>query len=130
MAGFIFINAGILYGISQVIAYLNTGADRSKMLHLDTKRDRYYVPEVIWDTIENPGRPIEAATQRKIEEDYLDAWYVKNTAFFTGTDAGIFDHYTASAREKVHELIEQNREDHTTIESTTLSHHLTLEFYH
>ena len=129
IAGFIFINAGILYGISQVIAYLNRGADRSKMLHLDTKRDRYYVPEVIWDTIENPGRPIEAATQRKIEEDYLDAWYVKNTAFFTGTDAGIFDHYTASAREKVHELIEQNREDHTTIESTTLSHHLTLEFY-
>jgi hypothetical protein len=129
IVGFILINAGILFGISQVIAYLNTGADRAQMLRLDIVKERQYVPKVKWESIENPGRPMEEASQQKIEKDYLDAWYVKNTAFFTGNGAGIFDHYTASAREKIHELIDQNKEDNTLIESTTLSHHLSLEFY-
>lgn len=129
VTGFILINCGILFGISQVIAYLNTGADRSKMLHLDTARSRYYVPEVTWEAIENPGRSLEKANKQKIEEDYLDAWYVKNTAFLTGNDAGIFDHYTAAARAKVRGLIAQHQENNTYIESTTLSHHLTFEFY-
>lgn len=129
LTGFILINAGILFGISQVIAYLNTGADRTKMLHLDLERERYYVPEVIWESIENPGRPLEAFNQRKIEEDYLNAWYVKNVACFTGDDVGIFDHYTSAARKKVRDLIAQHNAEKTHIESTTLSHNLTLEFY-
>ena len=129
IAGFILINTAILFGISQVIAYLNTGADRSKMLHLDTVKERQYVPEVSWESIENPGRPMETANQRVIEEDYLDAWYVKNTAYFTGNDNGVFDHFTASARAKVRAIIMQHQQDNSYIESTTLSHHLSLEFY-
>lgn len=129
LAGFILINTAILFGISQVIAYLNTGADRSKMVHLDTTKERNYVPEVIWQSLENPGRPIEDASKRKIEEDYLDAWYVKNTAYSTGNDAGIFDHYTASARQKVRAHITQLKTEDTYIESTTIAHHLSLEFY-
>jgi len=54
---FVSINAGILYGISQVLAFLNTGADRSQILHLDLTKEQYYTPEVIWESIENPGRP-------------------------------------------------------------------------
>ncbi len=129
LAGFILINTGILFGISQVIAYLNTGADRSKMLHLDVTSEHHYIPEVTWLSIENPGRPIEITNQQKIEEDYLDAWYVKNIAFFTGNDAGIFDHFTASAREKIRELLAHNVATKTYIENTTLSHNITLEFY-
>ena len=129
MVAFLALNAGILFGISQLLAYLNTGADRSTMLHLDLKRENYYVPEVIWESIENPGRPLELANQNKIEQDYLDAWYVKNQALFTGDDAGIYDHYTNSARVKVREIIAHNASENITIESTTLSHHLTLDFY-
>lgn len=129
LAGFILINTGILFGVSQIIAYLNTGADRSKMLHLDTVKEQHYVPEVTWESTQNPGRPLEEATQLTIERDYLDAWQVKNNALFTGNDARIFDHFTASARTKVSDLITQNVENYTYIESTTLSHHLSLEFY-
>lgn len=129
IAGFILINAGILYGISQVIAYLNTGADRSKMLHLDVAREDRHIPEVIWEAIDNPGRPMEEANLLKIEEDYIDAWHTKNIAFFTGNDAGIYDHFTADAREKLTDLVHLNNEQNTYIETTTLSHHLTLEFY-
>ena len=129
LIGFILINAGVLFGISQVIAYLNTGADRSKMLHLDVTREDRYIPEVTWQSLDNPGRPMEEANRKKIEEDYLDAWLVKNTAFFTGNDAGIFDHYTASAREKVTALVNLNKEQNTYLETITLSHNLSLEFY-
>ena len=129
LSGFILINAGILYGISQVIAYLNSGADRSKMLHIKNDRTRSYIPEITWESLKNPGRPMEAATQKAIEEDYLDAWFVKNNAFFTGDDTGIFDHYTASARTKIGDLLALNKEQHTTIETTTIAHHLSLEFY-
>ena len=129
LGGFILINSGVLYGVSQVIAFLNTGADRSKMLHLDETKDRHYVPEVTWESIENPGRPMEKANLASIEEDYLDAWYVKNRAFYTGEDAGIFDHYTERARGKVLDLLALNNETNTYIEGTTLTHYLSVEFY-
>lgn len=126
---FLAVNAVIIYGISQVIAYLNTGADTSKMLHLDLARTDYYLPEVIWENIDNPGRPLEPANQLKIEQDYLDAWYVKNLALENNNNDGVYDHYTESAREKVNALIEHNTAQHIQIKSTTLSHNITLEFY-
>ena len=129
LAAFVLVNAGILYGISQIIAYLNTGADRSKMLHLDVARGEYYLPDMNWQSIANPGRPLEQANQTKIENDYLDAWYVKNTALFTQEPAGIYDHYTSSARKKLLDLIDYNAKNKVSIQTTTLSHHLNLEFY-
>lgn len=127
--GFLALFAGLLFGMGQLLAYLNTGADRSSMLHLDLERENYYVPYVSWLSVENPGRPLEPANQIKIEQDYLDAWYVKNQALFSGNDAGIYDHYTKSARAKVRELIKYNKEHKISIESTTLKHNLTLDFY-
>lgn len=129
IAVFIFLNAGVIYGISQVIAYLNTGADSSKMLHLDVARTDYYLPDVTWVSIDNPGRPMEAANQQKIEQDYLDAWYVKNLALENNNIDGIYDHYTETARKKVNALIEYNAAQNISIQSTTLSHHITLDFY-
>ncbi|MBE15640.1 MAG: glycosyl hydrolase family 5 [Cytophagaceae bacterium] len=127
--GFLGINAAVLFGISQVMAYLNTGADRAKMLHLDSNEKRPYIPETIWTSLDNPGRPIEKANLTKIERDYLDAWQAKNDAFFTGDTRGIFDHYTTKARAKIEALITANSDTKTFIETTTHRHHLALEFY-
>ena len=129
IAGFILLNTGIIYGISQVIAYLNTGADRQNMLHLDISKNSLYIPDVTWQSIKNPGRPLELTTKKKIEKDYLDAWATRNNAFFTGNDTGIFDHFSKNARNKIYDLLTFNKEHDTHIESTTLSHHITLEFY-
>jgi len=126
---FVLVNAGILYGISQIIAYLNTGADKSTMLHLDAKRGDYYLPDVTWESVDNPGRPLEPANQTRLEQDYLDAWYVRNNALFTGDETGINDHYTSSARVKLKELMAFNQANGISIETTTLAHHPTLEFY-
>jgi len=126
---FVLVNAGILYGISQIIAYLNTGADKTTMLHLDAKRGDYYLPDVIWESVENPGRPLKPTNQTRLEQDYLDAWYVRNNALFTGDETGINDHYTSSARGKLKELIALNQANGIKVESTTLAHHPSLEFY-
>ncbi len=129
LSGFFLINAAILFGISQITAYLNTGADRSKMLHIEVERQQHYIPEVIWESIENPGRPIDETNKNKIEQDYLDAWYAKNIAFYTGNDSGLVDHYTKNACQKIGELLSIQNDLNTYSEITTLSHHLTLEFY-
>jgi len=126
---FVSINAGILYGISQVLAFLNTGADRSQILHLDLTKEQYYTPEVIWESIENPGRPLEPFNQSKIEQDYLDAWYARNIAFMNYDQSLIPDHYTSNARIKLYESLQENSNKQIIVESTTLAHHLTLEMY-
>lgn len=127
--GFVGINAAVLFGISQVVAYLNTGADRAKMLHLDGNEQRPYIPETVWTSLDQPGRPIEKANLTKIERDYLDAWQAKNEAFFTGDNQGLFDHYTEKARAKIEALIAINTDANSSIETTTHQHHLALEFY-
>jgi len=126
---FILLNAAVIYGISQVIAYLNTGADSSKILHLDIERTDYYLPEVTWVSIDNPGRPLETENQKKIEQDYLDAWYVKSLGLENNNMDGIYDHFTKSARKKVNDLIAYNTAHKIAIRSTTLNHHITLDFY-
>lgn len=126
---FILLNGGVLYGISQVLAFLNTGADRSQILHLDLTKEQYYTPEVTWESIENPGRPLEPFNQAKIEQDYLDAWYTRNVAFMNYDQTAIPDHYTSSARVKLYESLQENSNQQITVENTTLAHHLTLEMY-
>lgn len=129
LSAFIVINAGVIYGISQVYVYLNTGADRYQILHLDVVSDQYYTPDIKWSTIENPGRPLEPFNQQKIEKDYLDAWYIRTISFKTGGHHGIEDHYTSKARQKLYETLEENNTQEIYIEATTLTHDLSLEFY-
>ncbi|MEP0263737.1 cellulase family glycosylhydrolase [Dokdonia sp.] len=126
---FVILNAGVLYGIGQVLAFLNTGADRSQILHLDLTREQYYTPEITWESIENPGRPLEPFNQTKIEQDYLDAWYVRNTAFMSYDQTAIEDHYTQNARIKIYESLQENIDKQIKIENTTLTHDLSLEMY-
>jgi len=126
---FIAVNAFILFGISNILAFLNTGADRSTMLHVELKSKDVYLPKVNWTSLENPGRPIEMPTLNKIEQDYLDAWYVRNVTYKTNNPYGIEDFYTDSARVNIFETIKLNKPNKIHIDATSISHQPKLEFY-
>jgi hypothetical protein len=119
----------IISGISSLFAYLNTGADRSSMLHTKLKKIEQYTPEFIWSPLNNEGRPMDQLVLKQIENDYLDAWYVKLLAYKTNTTIGVKDYYTDNARENIFAFIELNSKEDVTVESTTLHHHPTLDFF-
>ena len=119
----------IVFGISAIYSYLNTGADRSSLLHTKIEAKEHYTPKVTWETISNEGRPIDEQTLKTIESDYLEALYVKHVAFKTNLKEGISDFYSANARATIFNTIDLNAAKNTTIESTTLEHHLTLTFF-
>lgn len=126
---YILIIALIISGLSALFAYLNTGADRSTILHTEIKKIDQYLPKVMWSELNNEGRPMDDVTLKKIEHDYLDAWYVKHIANKTNLKNGIEDFYTDNARENLYKFIDLNLSKNITIESTTLEHHPTLEFF-
>ena len=126
---FVGVNALILFGISSVWSYLNTGADRSSRLHLNIDEVRSYLPKVEWDTTKVEGRPIEPLTLAEIERDYLNGWYVKNTALFTNNRYGISDYFTDSARVKLQRILDLNKSNQATFKQTSLNHHPKLDFY-
>ncbi|MFK7834094.1 MAG: cellulase family glycosylhydrolase [Winogradskyella sp.] len=129
LLSYVIIIALVIYGFGALYSYLNTGADRSKMLHTEIKQVDQYLPEIQWAPLTNEGRAIDEQTLNKIENDYLDAWYVKYVAFKTNTKKGIDDYYTDSASENIYSIIAINSENKTTIEATTLEHHPNLEFF-
>jgi len=111
------------------MTYLNTGADKSKMLNLSLKSESAYKPHLIWSDTLNPSRPLEKPTQKRVAQDYLNAWYVREVALANNEFKGIEDYYTQSARQKVESLLNQNLQAKTYIEGTSLNHNLQLEFY-
>lgn len=126
---YIAIIALVLFGIGSLFSYLNTGADRSTMLHTEIKKVDQYLPKLEWAPLNNEGRPMDTQTLNALQNDYLDAWYVKHVAYKTNTLTGIEDYYTESARENITALVTQNKSNHITIQGTTLEHHITLDFF-
>jgi len=126
---FLVLNGLVIYGISSIFSYLNTGADRSTMLHLPAKLSSSYRPLVIWSTFENEGRPMEKQTLGEIERDYLKSWFVRNDALSTNNHYGVEDYYTDSARVKLFRVLDFNKENSTAIKTTTIEHHPHLDFY-
>ncbi|PKA96964.1 cellulase (glycosyl hydrolase family 5) [Flavobacteriaceae bacterium MAR_2009_75] len=126
---FVGVNALILFGISSVWSYLNTGADRSSRLHLNLEEVQTYLPKVVWDTSRVEGRPIEPRTLAKIERDYLNGWYVKNTALFSNNRYGVKDYFTDSAQAKVSKILDYNSSNKSSFKQTTLEHNPKLDFY-
>lgn len=126
---FLAINALVLFGISSVWSYLNTGADRSTLLHIGGEKSPIYLPEVVWDTTSVEGRPIEKQTLAKIERDYLNGWYVKNASLATNNQYGIADYFTESARTKLYKILDTNKQKGATFVQTTLEHWPELNFY-
>ena len=45
---FVLIISFILFGISAVWVYLNTGADRGNILHAELKNEEVYLPKITW----------------------------------------------------------------------------------
>ena len=129
IASYILIIAIIISGVSALIGYLNTGADRSTMLHTELKKIEQYIPKVEWSPLANEGRLIDEESLNNLENDYLDAWYVKQVAYKNNTTEGIKDYYTDNARKNIYAFIELNTSNNITIESTSLEHHPTLEFF-
>ncbi|ALM07466.1 glycosyl hydrolase family 5 [Sediminicola sp. YIK13] len=126
---FLAINALILFGISSVFSYLNTGADRADMLHLESPMAEVYLPKMEWAQTKSYGRPMEEQTLQKIQKDYLSAWHVRNQAFMNNEQQGISDYYTDSTQQKIYRIIDLNKANGTSVKGTTLDHHPTLEFY-
>ena len=129
MLTYVLIISILLFLISAVYSFLNTGADRSKMLHTEVKKIEQYLPKVIWKNDGNEGRRISQQKINAVENDYLDAWYVKNIAYKTNTKVGIEDYFTESARENIYAILKYNKLNNIYTESTTLEHHLDLEFF-
>ena len=129
IVSFLGVNALLLFGISSVWSYLNTGADRSTRLHVSLGQELRYTPEVRWDTTHVEGRPIEKETLIKIERDYLNGWYVKNTALATNDPHGLADYFTDSAQTKIYDLLTFNKANGDAFEQTSLAHHPQLKFY-
>lgn len=119
----------IVFGVSAIFSYLNTGADRSKMLHTEIKKIDQYLPKVTWSTFNNEGRIMDSQTLNSLENDYLDAWYVAHISYLTNTTKGIEDYYTESARKNLFNIINSNKLEEISIDATTLEHHLTLDFF-
>lgn len=126
---FIGLNILLLLGLSRILEYLNSGADRSTMLHLEKETVSTYLPKVNWISLKNPAREMEKSTLNKIERDYLFAWYIKNNAFQNNDSTGIDDFYTQNTRINLKNTIAYNRKNNISIESTTLKHNPKLEFY-
>lgn len=119
----------ILYGVAAIFTYLNTGADRSKILHTEIKKVDQYLPEVSWLPLNNEGRTMDVQTLNAIKNDYLDAWYIKHTTFNTNTAVGVEDYFTKSARQNIYNIIDVNTKAGTNIQGTTLKHHINLDFF-
>ncbi|NNK82833.1 MAG: cellulase family glycosylhydrolase, partial [Flavobacteriaceae bacterium] len=95
----------------------------------EIKKVEQYLPKLDWQPLTNEGRPMDKENLNAIQNDYLDAWYVKQVAYKTNKIAGIKDYYTDSARENLYSFIEYNKAENIIIESTTLNHNPTLEFF-
>ena len=129
IAIFVGVLVSLLFGISQVIAYANTGADRSSMLHTALYKEKKYLPKVQWKDTTNPGRTLEKQSMLDIQEDYMNAWYVRHMAFQTNQLTGLNDYYTKNAKQNIVDLIDLNASNQITLQSTTLNHNINLDFY-
>ncbi|PQJ20142.1 glycosyl hydrolase [Nonlabens tegetincola] len=120
--------ACVILAIGSVYSYLNTGADRSKMLHTEQLEQRTYRPIITWDTTAVKGRSVNKTMLATIEKDYLNAWRVKANALKNNDINGVSDFYTKRSLGKLKSIIDYNIKNGTTVEMTTLEHHPKIEF--
>jgi len=125
----VLLNGLALLGIGSVFVFLNTGADRSSILHLDMEIQSVYRPYTLLDSMPNSGRPIDATTRKKIVRDYLNALYTRNEALRFNEPLLMRDYYTDSAFAKMERIIDLNRKAQVHVAQTTLAHQISIDFY-
>ena len=126
---FMALSTFLLFGITTVINFLNTGADRSNMFHSEVQKVAQYSPKLTWSTLRNEGRKMDKQTLRNIEKNYLDAWYAKHISYETNLKKGLENYYTESAEKNLFDVIDLNKKQKIHIEATTLAHHPDLTFF-
>lgn len=119
----------VVFGLSAVFTYLNTGADRNLMLYNKINETVHYQPNIAWNTQHVLGRQMDEVTLQEIEKDYLNAWYVKSIAFKKNRNKGLKDYYTKSALATLLEGIDHNLTNKINITSTTLNHNASIDFF-
>lgn len=129
IASFLGINALIILGISSVISFLNSGADRTSMLHLDSEIESIYTPSINWIPGPVEGRPMEISTLEAITKDYKSAWYARNRAYEYNDPALLKEYYTDSVLVKLHKSLQFNKSRNISIKQTTLAHSPVIDFY-
>jgi len=129
LASFLAVNGLILFGISAAWAFMNTGADKTSMLHLEVPMEDVYKPSLNWIHLENPGRPMESQALGEITNDYMNAWHVRNIAYKKNDSYGIEDFYTEDARTQLYSNIDLNKAKNQYYKRTTINHNPSLDFY-
>lgn len=129
IVSFMTLSAFILFGISSVITFLNTGADRGKMFHAEIQKIDQYKPKLAWAPLKNEGRKMDRQTLKDIEKNYLDAWYAKHISYKLNTKKGLENYYTDSAEKNLLDFISFNKTNKIHIEATSLSHHPEVNFF-
>ncbi len=129
IASYVLIVASIIAGVSAILAYLNTGADRSSMLHTGIRDKEMYLPKMEWSPLSNEGRPMDQETLKSLQTDYAYSWFVQQVAYNTNEHVGINDYFTENARKNLYQFIEHNEANDIRLESTTMEHHPSLEFF-
>ncbi|OOB83423.1 glycosyl hydrolase [Flavobacterium columnare] len=129
ISSFILINLLLVYGLSSIIAFMNSGADRATILHLDKEPINTYLPKIEWEKSKNEGREIEPQTLKTIEKQYLFSWYIRNNALNKNRYSGLADYFTQNSYNQLLKVVNQNKKQKITVDNTTLKHTLKLEFY-
>ena len=119
----------LVHGIAALIHYVNTGADRSKMLHIELQQKEQYIPKLSWKIEGKKGRSMNDQTISDIKKDYLKAWYVRHIAYQTNEAMGLDDYYTKSAKKNIINTINQNKLENIHVAETTLEHHINIEYF-
>ncbi len=125
---FVIINFGIVSLLSTIYYEFNSGADRSKLLHIDLRVNDYYQPKIKINGEDTEGRIPNREIIKNIREDYLKSWYVKKYAIQNNDPNAIEDFYTDSAQVKIQRIIKHNIANKVNVRSTSLGHDLTIKF--
>ncbi|MRH99818.1 cellulase family glycosylhydrolase [Kriegella sp. EG-1] len=126
---FLAINALVIYGLGAAWSFMNTGADKTSLLHLEVPMEDVYKPSINWINTDNPGRSMDKQALGEITNDYMNAWHVRNIAYKKNDKYGIEDFYTDSARVRLYDNIAMNLKNNNWFKRTTLSHNSALDFY-
>lgn len=126
---FLVINLALVSLLSKIYYEFNSGADRSKLLHINLEYNSYYKPKIKVTADNVEGRQPNLQNVNTIKQDYLKSWYVRKYALLNNDPKAIEDFYTDSAQVKIQRIIAQNSLDTVSVGSTSSEHDLTIKFF-
>lgn len=128
--GLLVLLAVLASAIGNILAYFQTGADRSEALHLVSDLPDEYTPRVVWlEDDPYTGRVMEDFTRTRIVSDYVRSLYQWNLSYLLGEPTGIREYYSKNVRDRVTNSIDAMVKQDIQMEQVELTHHLQLHFY-